>query len=236
MPTVSARVLTLLGIWAAAGCAGPGRATRVEPAKAFLAVSIGPRQATWTRNFNPFLPSALFPAAGGIYEPLLVYNRLKAAYVPWLATSYAWSADNTRLAFAIRAGVQWSDLCVGSSLRGPTPYHFYRGLMGGEATVPIGELAYENYGRFASREVDETLRKFEATTDGDTRTLLNKRIQALFVESAPALPLFPGPSWGEYTSARFTGFPDESNPYARLAPHDDPEPLLVMLELKPRLD
>ncbi len=554
MSTLSVRALTLVGLWAAAGCGGPGRAKKVDPAKAFLAVSIGPRQATWTRNFNPLLPNALFPAAGGIYEPLLVYNRVKATYVPWLATSYAWTADNTRLAFAIRAGVKWSDgqpftardvaftfdvlrrhppldsrrvwdflsdvkatsdaivvmtfrraytpglvlvghqvivpehifkdvdvtafanenpvatgpftvvtrfepgvyelgrnqaywqpgkpaiaglrfpalanneqatrallageldwaglfvadvegvfaardrahnrywfplvgnpvvlfanttrkplgdarvrkalsmaidrpriareamqgytvpsdatgladtdgrwkdaeavragtwttrnvpranaeldaaglkrgaggarqgpggaplrftidvvagwsdwesaariiaenfeevgvgatvspsehaayldrarrgkfdLCVGSSLRGPTPYHFYRGLMGGEATAPVGELAYENYGRFASKEVDETLRKFEATTDGDTRTLLNKRIQALFVENAPALPLFPGPSWGEYTSARFTGFPDQDNPYARLAPHDDPEPLLVMTELKPRVD
>ncbi len=56
------------------------------------------------------------------------------------------------------------------------------------------------------------------------------------MENAPALPLFPGPSWGEYTSARFTGFPDQNNPYAKLAPHDDPEPLLVMLELKPRVD
>jgi peptide/nickel transport system substrate-binding protein len=66
--------------------------------------------------------------------------------------------------------------------------------------------------------------------------VLNERIQTLFVENAPALPLFPGPSWGEYTSTRFTGFPDEGNPYAKLAPHDDPEPLLVMLEVKPRLD
>src|SRR3989442_9435976 len=109
MKTASARAIALVGVWAAAGCAGPGKATKVDPAKAFLAVSIGPRQATWTRNFNPLLPSALFPAAGGIYEPLLVYNRVRAAYVPWLATSYAWSADNTKLAFAIRAGVQWSD-------------------------------------------------------------------------------------------------------------------------------
>ncbi len=144
MKTASARAIALVGVWAAAGCAGPGKATNVDPAKPFLAVSIGPRQATWTRNFNPLLPSALFPAAGGIYEPLLVYNRVKAAYIPWLATSYAWSAHNTRLAFAIRAG--------------------------------------------------------------------------------------------EYTSARFTGFPDQSSPYARLAPHDDPEPLLVMRELKPRVD
>jgi len=126
------------------------------------------------------------------------------------------------------------DLLVGSIQRGPTPYNFYRGLMAGEATAPIGELAYENYGRFADKEVDETLRKFEATNDGATRSILNHRIQALFVEHAPGLPLFPGPSWGEYTSRRFTGFPDGGNPYAKLAPHDDPEPLLVLVEVRPQ--
>jgi peptide/nickel transport system substrate-binding protein len=128
------------------------------------------------------------------------------------------------------------DLLLGSSQRGPTPYSFYRGLMASDATAPIGELAYENYGRFTNKEVDETLRKFESTDDGATRKLLNNRIQALFVEHAPGLPLFPGPSWGEYTSQRFTGFPDDSNPYAKLAPHDDPEPLLVMVEVKPRAE
>ena len=551
---ISARALTLVALVAAAGCGAPGTAPK-GPANAFLSVTVGPRQAAWTRNFNPLLASALFPSAGGIYEPLLVYNRIKGSYVPWLAKSYAWSADNTKLAFAIRPGVKWSDgqpftagdvaftfdllrrqpaldarrvwdflsevkdtsdsvvvmtfrrpytpglvlvghqvivpehvfkavpdvatfanenpvatgpftvvsrfepgvyelgrneaywqagkptiaglrlpalasneqatrallsgeldwaglfvpdvenvfvakdrahnhhwfplvgnpvvlyanttrkplgdprvrkalsmaidrprivkeamqgyavpsdatgladadgrwkdpdavragtwttrnleranaaldaagfprgpggarkgpggaplrftidvvagwsdweaaariiaenleevgvgasvsssehpayldramrgkfdLCIGSSLRGPTPYHFYRGLMGGEATAAIGELAHENYGRFSNKEVDETLRQFEATTDGDTRAALTRKIQSLFVENAPALPLFPGPSWGEYTSVRFTGFPDQDNPYAKLAPHDDPEPLLVMLELKPRVD
>ena len=37
MSTVSARALTLVGLWAAAGCGVPGRTTKVDPAKAFLA-------------------------------------------------------------------------------------------------------------------------------------------------------------------------------------------------------
>src|SRR5437667_132020 len=43
MSTVSARALTLVGLWAAAGCGVPGRATKVDPAKAFLSVSVGPQ-------------------------------------------------------------------------------------------------------------------------------------------------------------------------------------------------
>ena len=104
-----ARALVLSCIAGAAGCMGFEHVPKADQSRAFLTVSNGPREAVWTRNFNPLVPSALFPSAGGIYEPLLIFNRVKGAYVPWLATSYTWSADNTKLTFAIRAGVKWSD-------------------------------------------------------------------------------------------------------------------------------
>ena len=127
------------------------------------------------------------------------------------------------------------DLSIGFARRGPTPYHFYRGQMSAETVRPVGEAAYENWHRFASPEADLVLRNFEVTNDAGERKALNNRLQALFVELAPSLPLFPGPSWGEYSSARFTGFPNEQNAYARLAPfQDEPEPLLVLLELQPQ--
>jgi peptide/nickel transport system substrate-binding protein len=72
---------------------------------------MGPRQAPWKRVFNPFLQEAetRWPTAAGIYEPLVIYNRATATYVPWLATSFQWSSDNTRLKFTVRPGVVWSD-------------------------------------------------------------------------------------------------------------------------------
>jgi peptide/nickel transport system substrate-binding protein len=127
------------------------------------------------------------------------------------------------------------DLSIGFARRGPTPYHFYRGQMSHETVRPLGEASYENWQRFSSPEADVVFRKFEATNDPDERKALNNRLQALFVDLVPSLPLFPGPSWGEYTSVRFKGFPDEQNAYARLAPfQDEPEPLLVLLELQPQ--
>ena len=100
---------------------------------------------------------------------------------------------------------------------------------------PLGEAAYENWQRFVSPAADEPLPRVRGHDRRGRAQALNRRIQTLFVELAPALPLFPGPSWGESSSARFTGFPSEQNPYARLAPfQDEPEPLLVLLELEPR--
>jgi peptide/nickel transport system substrate-binding protein len=85
----------------------PGQTSPAPP----LTVTMGPRQAPWKRVFNPFLNEAdtRWPAGAGIYEPLIVYNRATAAYVPWLATSYKWSADSTNVRFALRPGVVWSD-------------------------------------------------------------------------------------------------------------------------------
>ena len=66
---------------------------------------------SWVRNFEPLNPASIprWPTRGGIYEPLYIYNPIKAEWVPWLATSYQWKNNNKKLLFTIRSGVQWSD-------------------------------------------------------------------------------------------------------------------------------
>lgn len=69
----------------------------------------GQSQTTFTSNFNPFSTTLLFPTQNGIYEPLMINNRIKGELVPWLATDYAWSDDILTLTFTLREGVKWSD-------------------------------------------------------------------------------------------------------------------------------
>ena len=40
---------------------------------------------------------------------MLIFNRATASYVPWLATSFVWNQEATRLTLKIREGVRWSD-------------------------------------------------------------------------------------------------------------------------------
>jgi len=104
-------VATLL----AAATLGSGVSVSAQPAAASqaqaLTVSVGPRGGEWKRVFNPFRDDSetRFPAAAGIYEPLIVYNRATGSYIPWLATRYEWAASNTRLRCSIRPHVLWSD-------------------------------------------------------------------------------------------------------------------------------
>jgi peptide/nickel transport system substrate-binding protein len=126
------------------------------------------------------------------------------------------------------------DLSFGWAIDGPTPYDFYRGLMATETVRPLGEPAAENWNRFGDAEVDRLLRAFEITSDADEQRAIANRLQLLFVEHAPVIPLFPNVSWGEYSTARFTGFPSAREPYSKLTPNDMPECLLVLTELAPK--
>jgi peptide/nickel transport system substrate-binding protein len=64
-------------------------------------------------NFNAFDGNGFgykLNIEGLFYEPLLVFNDLKAntAY-PWLATDFSWNADGTEITFTLRDGVKFSD-------------------------------------------------------------------------------------------------------------------------------
>jgi peptide/nickel transport system substrate-binding protein len=125
-------------------------------------------------------------------------------------------------------------LSVGYSLDGPTPYRFYRWTMGTETVQPLGTLAPGNWHRFGDAAADALLGQLErAASTGEQHTLA-VALQRRFAETAPAIPLFANPLWGELSTRRFVGFPDAAHPFARLSPHVDPDALLVLTALEPR--
>jgi peptide/nickel transport system substrate-binding protein len=91
----------------------------------------------------------------------------------------------------------------------------------------IGTSSSENWHRFQLEEADALLEQFAATSDEAKQATIAAELQALYAEHAPAIPLFPGPQWGEYNTQRFEGFPNEENPYALLSTYSG-ERLLVM--------
>lgn len=88
------------------GCA-PATAERTADA---LVIS-KEQQASWVRNFNPFLPGDLarWPTQAGVYEPLMIHNAMTGEDTPWLATSWTWLEGNRGVEFVVRDGVRWSD-------------------------------------------------------------------------------------------------------------------------------
>jgi peptide/nickel transport system substrate-binding protein len=128
------------------------------------------------------------------------------------------------------------DLCLGWSFEGPTPYSFYRWLMASATVRPIGEDARGNWHRYGSPRADEALSAFERETDPAAQRRIVDELQRIFVAEVPAIPLYPNPSWAEYNTGRFQGFPSQAQPYADPSPNkfDRGECLLVLTSLAPR--
>jgi peptide/nickel transport system substrate-binding protein len=126
------------------------------------------------------------------------------------------------------------DMSMGWTVVEPTPYNYYRELMSAELVKPVGEASARNWHRYGDKEVDKLLQQFESATEFAEQKRILDEVQMLYAQNAPVIPLFKNPSWGEYNTKRFTGFPTRENPYAKLSPNNPPEYLLVLTELRPR--
>jgi peptide/nickel transport system substrate-binding protein len=123
------------------------------------------------------------------------------------------------------SGIVWSNIA-------PTPYQYYRGAMSTETVKDVGTQTFQNYHRFGLEEADTLLADFAAKSDPEQQAATMDQLQEAFAENAPIIPLFPGPRWGVYNTTRFTGFPDETNPYATLSTRS-PTTVLVLTSIVP---
>jgi peptide/nickel transport system substrate-binding protein len=114
------------------------------------------------------------------------------------------------------------------------PYGFYRWIMDATTVKPKDEMAPGNWHRFADAEATSLLREWERTVDAGRQQDISNALQDIFMEQAPAIPLFPAPAWGLFNSTYFEGFPTADNAYAALSPNFRPEILLLLNEVKPR--
>ena len=128
------------------------------------------------------------------------------------------------------------DMSMGWSIEGPLPYHLYRWLMSATTVKPLGQLSPGNWHRYGSPAADRALARFERTADPAEQRRLSAELQHIFVDEAPAIPLYPNPSWGEFNTSRVTGFPTAADPYADPSPNkmERGEILLVLTTLRPR--
>ncbi len=143
--------------------------------------------------------------------------------------------QNTWQEEVFQGNFQWT---LGWSSGGATPYEFYRGQMSKLTVLPIGTDANENWNRFVDPEADKLIEQFGQTSDAAAQKDIMNQLQTIFVNDAPALPLFPGPDWYEYVTTRFTGFPTKENAYAPGPPWNTPvfapNALLVLVNIKPK--
>lgn len=126
------------------------------------------------------------------------------------------------------------DLSIGWSSQGATPLNFYRGAMSKLTAKPVGTAGPENWHRYVSPEADALLEQFAATSDEAEQKSIVVELQKLYVDNAPAIPLFPGPQWAEFNTMRFTDYPSAENPYTIPSTYSNTERLILITTIKPK--
>ncbi|MFG1977160.1 ABC transporter substrate-binding protein [Nonomuraea fuscirosea] len=125
------------------------------------------------------------------------------------------------------------DLSIRATAAGPTPYFQMRSMLFGGLAEPVGEAATGNYERWKDAETDKLIDAYAATEDETEQQEATQGLGKIMVEKMPTLPLFYSPSWAQYRTNKYVGWPSEQDPYAMPSPYTSPDAAVVLLHLKP---
>ncbi len=130
------------------------------------------------------------------------------------------------------------DMSIGWGSAQFSPWNYYRELLYSGMIGEDGRANGVSWARWNSEEVDALIDQFPTTADEAEQMDIIGQIQNALVENVVIVPLFPGPTWYEYNTARFTGFPTEENYYTQGSPWDraSNSRLLVALQIHPNED
>jgi peptide/nickel transport system substrate-binding protein len=108
--------------------------------------------------------------------------------------------------------------------------HFHR-----DAFVPSGEDAFQNgnYEHYWNSTGTKLLDQWKNTLDRKKQQAIAGKLQALFVQKMPFVPLFIGPQWSTYSTKYVHCFPTKQNHYTRPIFNNAPENSLALVRICP---
>jgi peptide/nickel transport system substrate-binding protein len=112
----------------------------------------------------------------------------------------------------------------------PRAFSYYNDTINPNLFVPIGTATptYQNIERFQNPQAAMLFNQYpNATTDAERQQILDQ-IEAIFVANLPWVPMFYWGSYGNWSTAKATGFPTPADPYFSPVPNP-----VVALRLKP---
>jgi peptide/nickel transport system substrate-binding protein len=116
------------------------------------------------------------------------------------------------------------DAAIGAFGGTGSPYLDLSALLSSSLAAPVGQPAASNYERYKSPATDALLQTLQSTTDPARQRQDVYGLEHIMMTQVPAIALFYGATWGEYSTKGFTGWPDAANPYAPPAPYGSPPP------------
>jgi peptide/nickel transport system substrate-binding protein len=112
----------------------------------------------------------------------------------------------------------------------PRAFSFYNDTMNPNLYYPIGKATptYQNIERFQNADAAQLFKEYPAATTDAARQKILDQLEKIFADNLPWIPMFYWGSYGNWSTAKVTGFPTPSNPYFTPVPNE-----VVALRLTP---
>ncbi|MFS8654979.1 MAG: ABC transporter substrate-binding protein, partial [Limnochordia bacterium] len=96
-----------------------------------------------------------------------------------------------------------------------SPWTRLRDVLDDRGVPPLGEQAFQNYGRFSHPDVATLLDRAASASSEEELTQIYGELDRIFMENVPAIPLMYRPLlFYEFNTTHWTGFPTADNPSA----------------------
>jgi peptide/nickel transport system substrate-binding protein len=133
-----------------------------------------------------------------------------------------WNTNITSVPSAWQTAIHWGN-------GGDIPYIQYQNWFD---SADVNSVAH--YIGWSNAAADAALRKYESTDPKDTGTLypIVQQLEKIMSTEVPEAPLLYGADWNVYSSAKYTGWPNQSHPYMNPSP-SDPQMPYILMQLRP---
>jgi peptide/nickel transport system substrate-binding protein len=133
-----------------------------------------------------------------------------------------WNTNITSNPSAWQTAIHWGN-------GGSIPYIQYQNWFD---STDVNSVAH--FQGWSSAEADAALRKYESTDPSDTAALypIVQQLEKIMSTEVPQAPLLYGADWNVFSSAKYTGWPNQSHPYMNPSP-SDPQMPYILMQLKP---
>ncbi len=115
----------------------------------------------------------------------------------------------------------------------PTPYGYFYSHFDPSQVVPTGQdaLGFGNFERNSNAAAAAILKQFKGTLDQKKQLQAAYRLQEIFLNELPYIPLFIGPRWSTYSTKFVKGFVTWNNQYADPIFSTQPQVQIQLLSL-----
>jgi peptide/nickel transport system substrate-binding protein len=112
---------------------------------------------------------------------------------------------------------------------GNIPYIQYQDWLDGS-----GPTTAANHMGYSSPDAASALKTYASTDPADTAALnpAVQQLEKIMATDVPAAPLLYGADWNVFSSAKYTGWPNQSHPYMNPTP-SDPQMPYILMQLRP---